>query len=443
MDTTNELRIHPLVDEDWDDVSRMIPVDLEQTARDSKALQRRREIKRAECLLRLILAYSLCDWPLRLVATWAFLIELGHLSDVAVMKRLKQARPWLLLLIGAMLKARRIELKAAHPVRVRIVDGSCISQPGSRGTDWRLHLSMDLGTQCIDGLELTDASGGETLARHQGEAGEIWIGDRAYGLRTGLGTILKGGGDTILRIGWATCPLEEEDGHPCDLFACLRMIPNREPAERDVWVTTPEGRFALRLVAQRLPKAAADKNRRRIRKQAAKKGRTPQKRTLEAAGYIILVTSLLAEQWPAAEVIALYRMRWQVELVFKRLKSILDLDHLRAKGPELAQTYLLGKLLSALILDARTDMAMQRHPELFSQTERPLSWWRWMAIGRDFLQTVVRGHVSWDRLLACLPYLDRYLCTSRRRKRQNQAAAARTLLNRLLRPQIVESPALS
>ena len=442
MDTISELQEHPLIDEDWQEALSVIPVDLEKTARETKALQRRREVKTADDLLRLALAYSVCDWSLRLVGMWAKLIGLGHLSDVAVLKRLKKATPWLKDLISAMLEARRIELKAAHPVRVRIVDASCISEPGSTGTDWRLHLSLDLGAQRLDGVEISDVSGGETLARHQSQADDIWIGDRGYAQRNGVGTALQDGAHVVVRIGWSTFPLEEEDGRPFDLFAWLRKIPPTEPAERNVWVTTPQGRFGLRLVSQRLPPAAAERARRRIRKLAKKKGRTPKKHTLEAAGYLILVTSLPADQWTTAQVVDLYRLRWQVELVFKRFKSILDLDQLRAKGPALAQTYLLGKLLAALMLDVMTDAATQRYPDLFNQTQRPLSMWRWMTTGRDFLYAAVRGHISWRHFLACLPDLKRYLCISQR-KRQNQAVAAKMLLDRVLGPPAIGPPALS
>ncbi len=443
MNTITELQSHPLVDKDWEEVLSIIPVDLEQSARESKALQRRREIKRASDLLRLVLAYSLCDWPLRLVGMWAFLINLGHLSDVAVMKRLKKTVSWLQKLIGAMLQARREDLAAIHPVRVHIVDGSCISEPGSTGTDWRLHLSWDLDGQRVDGIEITDAGGGETLTRSQGQPGDIWLGDRGYGRRGEVGAVLKDGGHVVLRIGWATFPMEEEDGRSFDLFAWLRSLPAQAPAERQVWVSTPQGRFSLRLVAQRLPQEVVEKARRRIHRRAKRKGRTPDKRTLEAAGYIFLVTSLPVDQWTAAQILSLYRLRWQVELVFKRLKSILDLNRLRAKGSELAQVYLLGKLLAALILEARTDSAVQRHPELFTQVQRPVSLWRWMATGKEFLYATVRGYVSWGRFLDCLPHLERYLCISVRHKRQNQTVIARTLLGRVLGQQALGPPSLS
>jgi hypothetical protein len=434
---------HPLVDGEWDEAVGTIPIDLERSARETKALLRRREIKQAVDLLRLVLAYCVCDWPLRLVGLWANLQGIGNMSDVAVMKRIQKTKKWIETLVGVMLQARRLKLKAAHPVRVRIVDGSSISVPGSKGTDYRLHLSLDLGSQRIDGVEVTDVHGGETLARHPSQPGDIWLADRGYARRPDVGATLKAERKIVMRFGWSTFPLEHGDGAPFDLFAWLRQIPAIEPDERTLAVTTPEGRFSLRLIAQRLPQEAAEKNRRRIRQRASKKGRTPDKQTLEAAGYIFLVTNLSASQWTTTQVLELYRLRWQVELIFKRLKSILDLDQLRAKGPALAQTYLLGKVLAALVIDAMSDEATQRYPILFSNTQRPVSAWRWITIGRDFLFQAVRGYVSWRHYLDKLPELTRYLCVSSRHNRQNQAAAARVLLGRLLGPRALAPPALS
>ena len=436
-------RSHPLIDEEWAEALRAIPVDLDKTAREAKALQRRREIRQATDLLRLVLAYCVCDWPLRLVGLWAHLKKIGRLSDVAVMKRVQNAKPWLESLVFVMLNARRVELRAAHPVRVRIVDGSSISIPGSRGTDYRLHLSFDLGSQRMDGIEITDVHGAETLARHPGQPGDIWLADRGYALCPGVGTILKAQGEVVVRIGWATFPLYGDHGSRIDLFHWLRQIPAAEPGEQSVAIITPDGRFCLRLIAQRLPPQAAERNRRRIRERASRKGKTLDKRTLEAAGYIFLVTSLSVKQWATTEVLALYRLRWQVELVFKRLKSILDLDQLRAKGPVLAQAYLLGKALAALIIDVMADQATGRCPMLFADTLRPVSTWRWVTIGRDFLLQAVRGYVPWHHFLDELPDLSRYLCITPRRNRPNQAAAARVLLGRLLKPQALPTYAQS
>lgn len=433
-----------LVEQEWECALQTIPVDLEETARQTQALQRRREIKSAAELLRLILAYCVGDWPLRLVGMWAQLQELGSLSDVAVLKRLQKAGPWLKLLISGMLETRCLALKTAHPARVRIVDGSSLSVPGSQGTDYRLHLSWDLGSQCIDGLEVSTINGGgETLARHPSQPGDIWLADRGYAHRAGVATILDAGGEVVIRIGWATFPLEHVDRTPFDLFAWLRSLTATTVGEQDVVMGTAERSYALRILAQPLPLAIAEKKRRRIRRQASKKGTTPDQRTLEAAGYIIVITSLPQVQWTTAQVLQLYRLRWQVELLFKRLKSLLNLDQLRAKGPTLAQTYLLGKLLAALMIDRLTDQAARRCPEMFSDTQRPISLWRWTTIGYAFLFTAVCGYISWVRFLDTLPDLRRYLDTGSRRHRLPQASVAKDILQNLLRPPILCSSILS
>jgi hypothetical protein len=222
---------------------------------------------------------------------------------------------WLKDLIQVMLAARRICLEAAHPVRVRVVDGSSIAAPGSRGTDYRLHLSLDLGSGYIDGVSVTDVHSGETLTHHTSHPGDIWVADRGYAHRDGIGSIVANGGHAVVRLTWATCPLEYPNGTAFELFPWLRALPNGTPGEARVAITASKGRFPLRLVACRLPPQAAERARRRVRQIATRKGKTPDKRSLEVAGYVITVTSLPAQQWTAQNILDLYRLRWQVELV--------------------------------------------------------------------------------------------------------------------------------
>ncbi len=60
----------------------------------------------------------------------------------------------------------------------------------------------------------------------------------------------------------------------------------------------------------------------RPRQRASRKQHKPDPRGLIAAEYMILATSLEEEAFPAAEVLAVYHLRWQIELAFKRLKSL-------------------------------------------------------------------------------------------------------------------------
>ena len=78
--------------------------------------------------------------------------------------------------------------------------------------------------------------------------------------------------------------------------------------------------------------------------------RALQPLTVQATGYLMLVTSLPAAV-PASEVLEAYRLRWQVELAFKRLKSLLGLDRLPAKSAALARSWLLAHLIVALLIE--------------------------------------------------------------------------------------------
>lgn len=135
----------------WERVEERLGIDLEQMARESKALQRKRGIRSGKDLFRLLLFYVSSNWSLRLVGIWALLSGIGYLSDVAVLKRLRNSQKWIGRIVARILETRVTGLKRMAGVRLRVVDATTISIPGSQGIDWRLHLSFDLGNLCLDG----------------------------------------------------------------------------------------------------------------------------------------------------------------------------------------------------------------------------------------------------------------------------------------------------
>lgn len=414
----------------WDELSRRLGVDLDRLAVETKALQRKRQVRSAQALLRLVLAYALWDWSFQLVGAWAAALGLGHLSGVAIRQRLRHSRAWLSALLGEWLRAARAPL-AGRPVRVRLIDASVITRPGSTGTDWRVHLSFDVGAGRVDGFDITDAHGGETLVRHPAAPDEIEVADRGYAHRAGLGSVLARGGQLVVRINGHNLPLETAAGQPLDLRRWLQRLPSAQQQQtRPVWLTTPQGRFALRLVARRLPAAAAAAAARRSAKASRKKGHTPSAMSQLMAHWVVVVTNLPSAAWSPTEVLALYRLRWQVELLIKRCKSLLHLDQLRARDPEVAQVYLLGKALGVMLLHEGLRPQTQAVAEWFEDVRRPVSPWRWLAFWWEHLRAVVRGPLTLAMIDAVLPRLARYLCDAPRKRRQ-QLAATRHWLSRL------------
>lgn len=339
---------------DWKFLLSRLPqgLDLDKTARERGALLLPRVIRNAETLLRLVFAYAWCRLSLQDTTTWAAKHGLGKLSKVALMKRLRQSVSWLDLLLKAVLAERAGGL-AQSEVRLRLVDATTVSRPGSRGTDWRVHMGFDLGSLSIDSLEVTGPEGGESYSRFKVQEREVVVGDRGYAHRSGLWSIVKSGGFFLTRLNWQNLPLQDLQGERLDLLGALRQAPESEVIEFAVQTAPTRAIPAMagRLIVQRKSPEAAEESRRKILQEAKKKRHTVSERTLETAAYIFVLTSVPAEFFSAAQVLELYRFRWQIEMAFKRLKEILPLRRVPVKDPDLAKTYLYANLLAALLAE--------------------------------------------------------------------------------------------
>jgi hypothetical protein len=353
-----------LMETQWAYLLSMLPgkLDLEASARDKGALQRRRVVRSAETLLRLALVYC-CGLSLRQTSCWARVQGLGEMSQVGVMKCLRRSAAWLGFLVAEKL-AERSGCRQIQGLRLRLVDATTVSAPGSQGTDWRVHLGFDLGSLSIDAVELTGAEGGESLSRFQVGPREVLIGDRGYAHRRGLWSVRQAGGDFLVRLNWQNLPLQTPQAEVFDLLRAARSLSDAQAGEFAVQTvaTRQEPAMAGRVVMLRKSEEAAEQTRQKIRQEARKMGRQVDARTLEAAGYIFLFTSLPAEQLKAGEVMELYRFRWQVELAFKRLKSLWDFGSVPVKDPDLARTYIYAKLLIAVLVEDLTETLRSHSP---------------------------------------------------------------------------------
>jgi hypothetical protein len=363
--------------EEWEFLRSALPaVDLEKSLRESGGYQRRRAVRSAEELLRLALVYGFCGLSLRQTAAWAHVQEVAQLSDVALLKRLRSCSGWLSHLLGAKLAERaQLAPRPESSLRLRLMDATSIRVPGHKGTGWRVHVGLGLSQLAIDHLEVTGAEGGETFCRFPLQSQDLVTGDRGYAHRRGLFSVREAGGHFLVRLNWSNVPLQDEHGEPFDLFEALRQIAVGEVAEFRVQTAPQESgkipSLSARLIAVRKSEAAAEKERQKILREAARKKRKADARSLEAAGYTMVLTSMGEEKLPSAEALELYRFRWQIELVFKRLKGLLGLDHLAAKDSRLARSALYAKLLAALLLEDLTGKFLSFSPWGFPLPETP------------------------------------------------------------------------
>jgi hypothetical protein len=283
------------------------------------------------------------------------------MSDVAVLNRLRACEAWL----GHVVVQKLAQHGLASNVPgldVRVVDATALTGPGAKGTDWRLHLGLDLATSTITGVRVTPSGEGETFRRHKIEPGKTYLGDRGYASRSGVAWVIERRAHVVVRALFHSLSLETPGGKPLKATTLLSTLERHEVGDWPVWLKGSRKRHALRLVAIRKTPQAAQAEKQRLRRLASKRGETLSRQSLRLAEYICVVTDLDADRLPPVQALELYRLRWQIELVFKRLKSLMGLGNLRAKDKQLARTYLLSKILGALLVEELSDRALSFFP---------------------------------------------------------------------------------
>jgi len=108
----------------------------------------------------------------------------------------------------------------------------------------------------------------------------------------------------------------------------------------------------LRLVAFRLNEESAGRQRQGMREACRKQGRTPTAKALELAGWLLLLTNAPEAKLPTALLSYIYRLRWQVELIFRQMKTVLRLAKTESDNPHRVQAEIWARLMCAVLLFA-------------------------------------------------------------------------------------------
>jgi hypothetical protein len=339
--------------EDWEVIERMLPEGWQAKAKESGALRRCRGFGDAGTLLRVMLIHLVDGCSLRETAVRAREGGLVSVSDVALLKRLKHCQEWFRWMAAGLMQHWMAVLPEwGKPRRVRVVDGSVINEPGATGSTWRLHYSASLPSLHCDEVDVTGAEVGESFRRFSVAPGDVLIGDRGLAHRNGVRHVVEAGGDVIVRINLINLPLLNSHGGRLELLPWLRRLRIGEMSECLASMFDDQGQVSGRVCAIKKSRKVAERARLRSQRENSKKGHVVRADTLEATSYVFVFTTLEAQQWPAQAVLEMYRGRWQVELAFKRLKSILAMGHLKKTDPQGARAWLQGKLLVAFLIEA-------------------------------------------------------------------------------------------
>lgn len=344
-------------DDDWEMLLSFLPESWQELAKETGALLRSRNFT-PNNLLRILLIHLADGCSLRETSTRGERGLIAKVSDVALLKRLNASGEWF--------RRMSIELRnkwvAKQPetqkavlcpgYRIRLIDGSTVSEPGATGSTWRIHYSVQLLTLQCDEVYVTSTSVGESFKRFEVSPNDLLVGDRGFGNRTNVRYVTDQGGFVLVRINATNLPLHLPEGGKFNLLSHLRTLHGSKIGDWGVTTICTDGTIINgRVCAIKKNEEAARIAREKTARESKKQGHVVKPETLESAEYIFVFTTL-PETCTASVVLETYRTRWQIELAFKRLKSLLGLGHLRKMDPEGAKAWLHGKLFVAMLIES-------------------------------------------------------------------------------------------
>jgi hypothetical protein len=337
---------------------KQLPDGYEAASRETKAMRRRSGVIQEPAeLMWLLLTHLAQGQTLLNMSALSQASGIGKLSDVAFMKRLKNSGDWfkwILERLGGACVAQCMKPKGLDAYRVKAVDASDVNSGVSKfSKSWHLHYALDIFTLASHEFKITDDKTGETLTNFTARKGDLFLADRVYATKKGVSHCLSNGADFILRLRSGAFALFSPGGERIDLLALAKAAEPNAALDVPVCVDLSGcglGMRPLRVCAVRKSEQDIEKAMRRIDRRDSRGQKETSGGARQFNAYVAVITSLPADV-SADDVLGAYRYRWQVELYFKRLKSLLGMGEVPKKHGDCMESWLNGKMVLALLFE--------------------------------------------------------------------------------------------
>ena len=329
---------------------RELPEGYEEACYETGAITRKRGVKSPGELMLLVMIHLISGCSLMEISEIARLGRFGEMSDVAFMKRFKNCNEWFKWIIDHMETKGLIEYDVPEKLkeyRIVAVDASDVKEKGRSQRIFRLHFSLDLSRMQAYKYNITTNSVGEKLENFDFEPKDLVIADRAYGTIKGIEYCNQRQVKYVIRLRNNALKVYDEDDKEINVLERLQG----SLGEIFGYVHTKSGeKLPVRICYCRKTPEAQQQTEKKLKRRASKKQQPVSSETFKFNEYIAVITSLPSDVTDS-EVLELYRHRWQVELFFKRLKSIMDYGELPKKTTDSIFSWLNGKLMIALLIE--------------------------------------------------------------------------------------------
>ena len=345
-------------DENWDVLMSAFPNGWQELGKKTGAIKHELKDFRSESnLLRVLLIHIGNGYSLRETAVIAKAAGLADVSDVAILKRLRKSEAWLFNLCQQLLKESLINIPAMESeLKIRMVDSSIINEPGKTGRQWRLHFSLTLPDLHCDYFKICPIKGegtGEIFAKYPVKNGDYIMGDKGYSTISGVEHIHLNHAYITVRVNTQILPLYKKDGRQFDLLKTIKDL--KKPLQIKEWdvcvKSKSSGLIEGRVCVLRKSENKIKEEFKKLKTNASKKQRELKSETLEYAKYVIVFSTYSKQKFSSEDVLELYRLRWQIELMLKNLKTLLNMGHVPKIDLHSSRAWLYGKLFLALLTE--------------------------------------------------------------------------------------------
>jgi hypothetical protein len=335
----------------------MLPKGWAEKAYELHAITRGRHIKTPEDLIKLVLTYAMDGGSYGITSAVTRLTdENGGLNKNAVYKRIQGCVPWLRWLCENICRhAGNVCDKPAwlKGKRVVAIDATDEGVRGQVGAKFRLHYAVDLFTFEPVEMQQTTAKEGETLTRFNNlRTEDLILADRAYCSLRGMNALLAHGCDYILRYRANAFNLYDEHKNRVYLPDLLADLQEGEAKSLMLRYYADGQYLPIRLCALRKTAQAETDGLKQLKRSNAGEYRGKVSPLQQAFNRYVIVATSIGETIPAETIMATYRLRWEVEMTFKRLKSIFGYDEVLTRKTQPSMAWFYAKLLVAALSES-------------------------------------------------------------------------------------------
>ena len=332
-----------------------LPQDYEQTCYKEGAIARRRGVTSPANLMMLVMFHLQNGCSLLEISEVARLTKLGNMSDVAFMKRFEKCGNWFKRINEEIAAECLVEYKKPLWLEGKTLvgaDASDVVEKGRSGRTYRLHYALDIFRMTSIEQKITTNKIGESLCNFSLQPKYVVVADRGYATIKGMAHCVECGAEYIIRLRKNSFTVRDEANKKVDLPAELAKLKDGEYLDFPAFASNSEGaRIPMRVCATRKTPEAITQTRKKLRRQEVRKQSEISDEAKSFNEYIVVVTNLNGSV-SAKEVLETYRLRWQVEIYFKRLKSIMDFGEMPKRRPDSVIAWLNGKMMIALLVEA-------------------------------------------------------------------------------------------